>query len=119
MITIEHEGSLTVVGVFGRFEVADFRRLEHEVQGRILALRQIDLLVDLRDMLGYTLDVALEDFKFTREHARDVGRIAVISEEDAVTWVALLSELFMKSEIRVFDGENQAREWLQAAGKQE
>ena len=32
MITIQHEGSLTVVGVFARFEIADFRRLEEEIE---------------------------------------------------------------------------------------
>ena len=112
MITIQHEGRLTVVGVFARLEVADFRRLEQEIEQQLRTLGKIDLLVDLRDMTGYTLDAALEDIKFSREHARDVGRIALLSDDDAVVWSTLLSRLFVRAEMRVFDSEAPAREWL-------
>ena len=114
MITIQHEGSLTVVGVFARLEIADFTRLEEEIESQLRLVGRIDLLVDLRGMLGYTLDVAFEDVRFTREHAHDVGRIAILSENSAVVWTALLSELFIRAQIRVFDDETLAREWLGA-----
>ena len=112
MITIQHEGSLTVVGIFGRLEIADFTRLEEEIESQLRLLGRIDLLMDLRGMLGYTLDVAFEDLRFSREHAHDVGRIAILSEDESVVWTALLSELFVQAEIRVFDDETLAREWL-------
>jgi hypothetical protein len=115
MITIQHEGNLTVVGIFARLEVADFKRLEGEIESQLRLLGRIDLLVDLRGMLGYTLDVAYEDFKFSRAHAHDVGRIAILSEDDVVVWTALLSRLFVRAEIRVFDDEGSAREWLASA----
>lgn len=112
MITIQHEGSLTVVGVFARFEIADFRRVEEEIESQLRLVGRVDLLVDLSAMLGYTLDVAFEDIRFTREHAHDVGRVAILSETGAVVWTALLSKLFVRAEIRVFDDESLAREWL-------
>lgn len=112
MITIQHEGRLTVIGIFSRFEIADFHRLEEEVERQLDAIGQIDLLVDLRGMIGYTLDVALEDIRFVREHARDVGRIAILSEKESVVWTALLARLFVRAEIRVFDAEAGARDWL-------
>jgi len=31
MISIEHEDGMTIVGVFGEFELADYRRFEDEV----------------------------------------------------------------------------------------
>jgi hypothetical protein len=112
MITIQHEGKLTIAGIFARLEIADFRRLEQEIEGQLRALGKIDLLVDLRGMLGYTLDVALEDLRFTREHAHEVGRVAILSEDNSMIWTALLSELFVRAEIRLFDDEAVAREWL-------
>ena len=112
MITIEHEGNLTIIGIFARLEIADFKRLEDEIESQLKGLGKIDLLVDLRGMLGYTLDVALEDLRFSRAHARDVGRVAILSEDDSMMWTALLSELFVRAEIRVFDDETVAREWL-------
>ena len=113
MITIEHEGKLTIIGIFATFEIEDFRRIESEVEKQLRSLGKIDLLVDLRAMLDYTLDVALEDFKFSREHALDVGCIAILSEDDALAWTALLERLFVQAEIRVFDSEALAREWLE------
>ena len=112
MITIQHEGRLTVIGIFATFDVEDFRRIETEVEKQLRTHGQIDLLVDLTGMLDYTLDAALEDIKFTRQQARDVGRIAIFSEDNAVVWTALLSRLFVQAEIRVFDSEELAREWL-------
>ncbi len=112
MITIQHEDRLTVIGIFGQFELADFRRIEAEVEKQLRDPGQIDLLVDLRGMTGYTLDTAIEDIRFTREHARDVGRIAILSDSESVVWTALLSRLFVDAGIRVFDGEEDARDWL-------
>lgn len=112
MITIQHEGRLSVIGIFARLELADFRKIEDEIQRQLDAVGQIDLLVDLRGMVGYTLDVALEDIRFVRDHARDIGRIAILSEKDSVIWSALLARLFVRAEIQVFDSESGARDWL-------
>lgn len=112
MITIQHEGSLTIAGVFGTFEIEDFQRLEAEVDRQLQEHGRIDLLLDLTGMLNYTLDTAIEDIRFTREHARDVGRIAILSTQDAVIWSALLARLFMQAEVRVFDEEAAARAWM-------
>jgi hypothetical protein len=114
MISIQHEDKLTVVGVFAEFELADYRRFEDDVARQLDRQGKLSLLIDLRDMLGYTVDVALEDIKFTRKHAHDVGRIAVLSEREWVKWTALLSQLFIDAEIKVFEDETAAREWLTA-----
>lgn len=112
MITIQHEDGLLVVGVFGEFELADYKRFENEVIEQMRAQGKVSLLFDLRDMVGYTVDVALEDIRFTRQHGADIGRVAILSEREWVKWTALLTQLFLQSEIRVFDDEALAREWL-------
>jgi hypothetical protein len=114
MITIQHEGKVTVVGLFGRLELADFKQLEDAVAEQIRTTGEMVLLVDLRGMVGYTLDVAIEEFRFTREHANDVGRIAILSESEGVAWTALLARFFIKARIRVFDSEALARDWLES-----
>jgi hypothetical protein len=112
MISIEHENQLTIVGVFGEFNVADYRKFEDEVSAQLKDRGRLNLLIDLTGMMKYTLDVALEDIRFAREHAKDVGRIAIISEQDMVAWIALLTALFIDAEIEVFDSETAARAWL-------
>jgi hypothetical protein len=97
MITIQHEGRLTVIGVFGQLDLTDFRQIESEIGAQAGKPGGIDLLVDLRDMIGTTLGVALEDIRFNRQHAHDVGKIAIVSDSDAVAWTALLTRLFVQA----------------------
>ena len=115
MISVQHEDNITAVGVFGEFELADYKRFEQEVLQQLARRGKLSLLIDLRDMLGVTVDVALEDIRFTREHAKDIGRIAILSERDSVAWTALLSQWIVDTEIRVFDDEASARDWLASA----
>ena len=112
MISIQHEDNLTIAGVFAEFELADYKRFEEAVLDQLARHTPVNLLIDLRDMVGYTVDVALEDIRFTREHARDIGRIAILSDREWVKWTMLLSQLFVDTDMRVFDDEATAREWL-------
>ena len=115
MISVQHEGKLIVVGVFGEFGLADYKRFEEEVIRQLNSQGQVDLLIDLRDMVDYTLDAVIEDIRFTRKHGHDIGRIAILSERDSVAWTALLSQMFLDAQLKVFDDEATAREWLAAA----
>jgi hypothetical protein len=115
VISIQHEDGLIVVGVFGELTLADYQRFEREIGGQAQVAGRADILVDLRDMIGYTLDVAWEDIKFLRSHSRDVGRIALLSDAQWVAWSAWLSQLFVDAELRVFDDEDHARAWLAGA----
>ncbi len=112
MITIEHDESLSIVTIFGEFHIADYKQFEDAVAQQIKRQGKMHLLIDLRGMLGYTVDVALEDIKFTREHAHDGGRVAMVSEQDWVAWMALVTKMFVDAELRVFDNEPDARLWL-------
>src|SRR5512144_2898909 len=98
MISVQHEGNISVVGVYGEFELADYQRFEAEVIAQIGRQGRLSLLMDLRDMLGATLDVAVEDIRFTRKHAKDIGRIEILSDRDSVAWTALLSQWIVDTE---------------------
>jgi hypothetical protein len=115
MISVQHEDGITAVGVFGEFTLADYQRFEEEVIRQLGKHGKVSLLIDLRDMLGFTVDVALEDVRFTRQHARDIGRIAILSDRETVKWTALLNQAFLDVEIQVFEDEALAREWLAGA----
>ena len=80
VITIEREDGLIVVGVFGELTLADVQRLEREVPGEVASGERVALLIDLRDMLGATIDALLEDIKFSRHRSRDIRRVAILSD---------------------------------------
>lgn len=115
MITTDHSPHLVSVAVFGEFTLADYKEFEELVTYKIRFNPPIDLLMDLRQMLGFTLDVAWEEIKFSRRHARDFRRIAVLTENQWATWSAWISQMFVDAEVQVFIEEADARAWLEGA----
>ena len=114
MISTENTEKMVAVTVFGEFTLADYKEFEDVVNYHIQFEGQVDLLFDLRQMVGFTLDVAWEEIKFSRQHAGDFRRIAVLTEDQWLTWSTWVSQLFVNAEVRVFDDEDEARAWLAA-----
>ncbi len=115
MITIEHSDELVAVAVFGEFTLADFKEFEELVTYKIQFGGQVDLLFDCRQMTGFTVDVAWAEIKFSRRHEHDFRRIAVITEDQWLTWSAWLTQLFVSAEVQVFTDSALARDWLTQA----
>lgn len=114
MISTENTEKMVALTVFGEFTLADYKEFEDVVNYHIQFEGQVDLLFDLRQMVGFTLDVAWEEIKFSRRHAGDFRRIAVLTEDQWLTWSAWVSQLFVNADVRVFDDEDEARAWLAA-----
>lgn len=112
MITTQHSGHLVEFAVFGEFTLADFKEFEELVLNEIKFSAPVNLLVDLRDMADFTLDMAWEEIQFSRQHAGDFKRIAVITDSQWVAWSAWLSQLFVNADVTVFAEEAEARAWL-------
>ncbi len=117
MIAIDHQGSLVSVAVFGEFTLADFKEFEELANFKTHFEGTVNLLFDLRQMADFTLDVAWEEIKFSRQHPRDFDRIAVITDSQWVAWSAWLSQIFVDADLRVFQDEQEAHDWLATAGK--
>ncbi|WP_018230153.1 STAS/SEC14 domain-containing protein [Methyloversatilis universalis] len=115
MITSEYSGNLVTVTAFGEFTLADYREFEDLVNYRIKFEGIVNLLIDLRQMTDFTLDMALEELRFARAHSHDFGRVAVIAGTPWVAWTAWLSQVFVDADVTVFDDEAAARDWLAEA----
>ena len=115
MIAIDHSGRLVSVNVLGEFVLADYKEFEDMVRDTLAPGGKVSLLIDLRQMAGFTLDVAWEDIKYTRSHPNDFDRIAVVTRSEWVIWSAWLSQMFINADLRVFDDDVEARSWLEQA----
>jgi hypothetical protein len=114
MITIEENNNLVNIAVMGEFTIADFKQFEEHALYKLKAPGTINLLFDLRGMLGYTPDVAWEELKFfRREHNHDFNKIAVVTDDQWLTWQAWLSRLFVDADIRAFSDYAEAQDWAQ------
>ena len=112
MISLDVDENLIAVTVMGQFTLADYREFEEAVARGIEVEGKVDLLFDLRDMLSYSVDVAWEELKFSREHKNDFGRIAILTGDQWVAWSMWINRLFMSADIRLFDDLDMAQAWV-------
>ena len=113
MIAIDHSGKLVTVTVLGEFVLADYKEFEDMVRSTLAPGGKVSLLIDLRQMAGFTVDVAWEDIKYTRSHPDDFDKIAVVTDSQWVIWSAWLSQMFINADLQVFDDDLEARGWLE------
>jgi SpoIIAA-like len=113
MITIQQTPTLLNAAVLGEFTLADFKQFEEQALYLLKTPGSANLLFDLRDMIGYTVDVAWQEIKFfNREHQHDFNKIAVVTSDQWLTWQAWLSRIFVDADIRAFADYNEANAWV-------
>jgi len=114
MITIRQHGDATLATIFGQFQLADFQELEAALDARraLPGAATVDLLIDLRDMASFTVDVAWEELRYSRSHAHDFHRIAVLTHTQWALWSAWIPRAFVDAEVKVFEAMAPAAEWL-------
>ena len=112
MIVTDHKPKRVSVAVYGEFSLADYKEFEELVNYKVKFEGPFDLFFDLRQMGDFTLDVAWEELKFSRSHAHNFNRIAVITDSQWVTWTAWLSQIFVDAEMKIFGDADDAAAWL-------
>ena len=112
MIAINVKDNVISLSVLGRFTLEDYREFEEAVLYGIKFQGVVNLLVDLRDMLSFSLDVAWEELKFSRAHANDFDRVAILTSNEWIAWSAWINRIFVDAEIRLFDEIADAEVWL-------
>lgn len=114
MIVTDHQAGRVSVTVFGEFSLADYKEFEEIVNYKVKFEGPVDLYFDLRQMADFTLDVAWEELKFSRQHAHDFNRIAVVTDSQWLTWSAWLSQVFVDADVEVFADAEEAKAWLES-----
>jgi len=114
MIAIKTQDNLISVSVIGEFTLDDYKEFEEHVLYGIQS-GCVNLLLDLRDMIRYTVDVAWEELRFAREHRYDFRQIAVVTGDEWMIWIAWLNRLLVDGELQVFDDPGLALDWLASA----
>ncbi|MEJ5209822.1 MAG: STAS/SEC14 domain-containing protein [Burkholderiales bacterium] len=113
MISVSVNKNVVILSVLGEFTLDDFRQFEEHVL-YASKLGPVNLLIDLRDMVGYTLDVVWEEIRFSRAHQYDFDKVAVVTDNQWVAWSAWLQRLFVDADIEVFEDYDEAMAWVAA-----
>ncbi|MCX7898000.1 MAG: STAS/SEC14 domain-containing protein [Rhodocyclaceae bacterium] len=112
MIAIEERDGRIVLSVLGEFTLDDCREFEDYLIERELFDGRHDLIFDLTQMVGMTIDAAIEEFKFTKFHGGEFRRVAVVTDSQWLAWAAWLERLLVGAELRVFSSLEEAEAWL-------
>ena len=115
MITTENKENRVNITVFSEFTLADFKEFEEAVNYKVRFEGPVNLLFDLREMSGFTVDMALEEIRFARAHSSDFARIAILTDDQWITWSAWLSQTFVNADVEVFTTAEEAEAWLESA----
>lgn len=111
MINIEETGNLIIVAIIGEFTLDDFKQFEEQVLYKFHFNGEANLLLDWRDMVSYTVDVAWEEVRFMREHGNKINRVAVVTDSQWQVWSAWVSNLFTDADVVVFSSYDEAYAW--------
>jgi len=111
MIKLSTENNIVTLSVLGEFTISDFKQFEEHVL-YAAKLGPVNLLIDLRDMVGYSVDVAWEEVKFAHQHQYDFDKVAVVTGSQWLAWSTWLQRIFVDADIEVFEDFIEAQAWV-------
>ena len=112
MISVNVNNNVISMTVMGQFTLDDYKEFEEAVLYGIKFQGVVNLLIDLRDMLSFSLDVAWEEIRFSRQHANDFDRVAVLTSNEWIAWSTWINRLFVNADIQLFDDVAEAEAWV-------
>lgn len=112
MISVNVKNNVISMTVMGQFTLDDYKEFEEAVLYGIKFQGVVNLLIDLRDMLSFSLDVAWEEIRFSRQHANDFDRVAILTSNEWIAWSAWINRMFVNADIRLFDELSEAEAWV-------
>jgi hypothetical protein len=112
MISVNVRDNVISMTVMGQFTLDDYKEFEEAVLYGIKFQGVVNLLIDLRDMLSFSLDVAWEEIRFSRQHANDFNRVAILTSNEWIAWSTWVNRLFVNADIQLFDDLSEAEVWV-------
>lgn len=102
------------IRAFGKLDHNDYQYMVPTIEAALADIKQpqLDVLIDITELDGWTLHAAWDDFKFGVKHRREFHKVAVICSERWQKGVTKVSDWFTPNEIASFDNQHDALVWL-------
>lgn len=112
MISIRQQSYGLNVALFNEFTLEDFKLLEQSVLETLANQDKPDLLLDLSLMKDFTIDMAWEQVRFTRQHIGEFGLLAIVVNDWWIELGTRLSNLLSLQHAKYFKTAEEAQKWL-------
>lgn len=113
MITLNEQDNRVKASIFGTFNLADAKALEAHIQHAAQFNGAVAALIDLSDMVDYTLDVAWEEVRFSRHHGETLTKVAIVTQSQWQAWAGWLMNALLAAEVEIFDDYSAAEAWIE------
>jgi hypothetical protein len=74
---------------------------------------KVKAFVDIRELEGWELRAAWDDFKLGLKHGSEFSKIAVLGNKKWEEYMSKVGSWFISGEIKYFEDENEAFKWLE------
>ncbi|MFA0811739.1 STAS/SEC14 domain-containing protein [Microbulbifer epialgicus] len=109
------------IKAIGQLTHEDYERitplLEYALEG--VKSPKVQLLIDLREFAGWGLHAIWDEFKLVLKHGNEFTRIAVLGDEEWQEIATKVGGWFVSGEVRYFEEQHKAMDWLSQAPKDE
>ncbi len=104
------------VKIIGKLIHEDYESLNPFVDAAIAGITEphIRALIDMRELVGWEWHAAWDDLKFGLKHGKEFTKVAVLAHDKWMEKAAKVSSWFMPGEIKYFEDEREAVNWLHA-----
>jgi hypothetical protein len=98
----------------GKLTHDDYKIINPMIDSALEGIKQpkIKALIDVTELEGWELRAAWDDFKLGLKHGSQFVRIAICGNKNWQEMSAKIGSWFMSGEIKYFENENTALEWL-------
>jgi hypothetical protein len=112
MISIREQHYGLNVALYNEFTLEDFRLFEEALMNISGKVHRPDILLDLSMLKDFTVDMAMEQLRFVRNHEDDFGRIAIVVDDIWIKLGAHISNLLTQQHPKYFEDAASAQAWL-------
>ena len=112
---VESEFFMTIAAI-GKLTHEDYELITPMIDSALEGIKhpEIKVFVDLTRLEGWELRAAWDDFKIGLKHGNKFTRIAVLGNQAWLEWASKVGSWFMSGDVKHFEDEEAALEWLQA-----
>lgn len=111
---VESDFFLTFKAI-GKLTHGDYEKITPLIDS---ALKSVDnpkvkAFVDIRELEGWELRTAWDDFKLGLKHGSEFSKIAVLGNKKWEEYMSKVASWFISGEIKYFEDESEAFKWLE------
>ncbi len=113
LIRLNHE-SIVNMSAVGTLHDEDYKIMVPIIEDLFKGIEssKVKVLFDVTQLDGWDLKAAWDDFKFGLHHSSDFSKIAFLGNKKWEAVAAKLGNWFMPGEVKYFEDEVEALEWL-------